>query len=325
MREYLKRMMQLPFVRFGIPAVTLIIGIPAWLSAASSPFQTLLSHAAIGESGQLESWFVAALIGAVTALLCLIVLAIGLFSAVPRSSDIATTGATDQIARQQSQLDFDRFTSNVRSILNRIDRRPNCEVERTNIEIKVFDDGSVEYRREHMLSANNEKTVFHAFYEESDATAHPAFHFNDVNLSASSLVAGTDIILLPMENKSHRKEFAMCFIPPLSRNQTIQVEICHSWPEYCRDLIARGRTTFYWQILTSKPQDTVDVAIDLIFPKSMGTITCEVAGVSSQEAHLDCLPNPHGYMVWRFRDPSLPKGAGDLAIECVLERSAAGA
>jgi len=306
------------FARLEIPLIVGIVTLPAWLLETSTPYRELIRPLAVDSHGDLRIWFVAVFVGTFTLSICAIILSVSLI----RTRIIQHTQLNDQLERyrkrERGHADFDRFISNVRTILNRLDRRPNCELERASITIRVFANGDVEYRREHKLSANNEKTVFCAFHEEADASAPPAPCFSDVGLTARSLDSDTEVILLPMENSSHRKEFALCFIPPLSKGQTRVVEICHKWPRYCADLIVAGRTKFFWQTLTLKPDGKTEVFVELQFAQSLGQVDCEIAGGASPRARLDRRSTSLGDTVWRFRDDQFPRGSGELAFECSL-------
>ena len=308
--------------RLAIPAIIGLVALPAWLLETSSPYGGFIKRIAIDPRGDLKTWFVALFVGAIILAICALILCIGLARALAAQRAQPGGRLDNHRHRERGRADFDRFTANVRTILNRLDRRPNCELEMTSITIRVFENGDVEYRREHKLSANNEKTVFCAFHEESDASAPPAPYFSDVGLTARSLDANTDVILLPMENSSHRKEFALCFIPPLSKGQIRTVEICHKWPRYCADLMEAGRTKFFWQTLTLKPNGKMNVFVELQFPQSLGQVECEIAGGAGPRATLERESTPHGGSVWRFRDSQFPRGSGELAFECSLPSAA---
>ena len=308
-----------PSVKYGVPAIILLIGLPAWLFDASTPFRDALSEMAVNADGALKGWFVAALFGAFTVLLCCLIVALGLAGTLFRYRREAATQRPLSASGEMARKDFDRFTSNVRLILNKFDKRPNCEMESAHVTVKILSNGNVEYRRAHRLRANNENTVFNAFHEEADSSALPAYNFLDIGLEVTCLDDGCSTILLPMQNKSHYKEFAICFIPPLARGQTRNVEICHAWPRFCSDLIQRGRTTFHWQTLTTKPGSTMEATVELSFPAEWSNVACEIMGSCGPDGGLKRHVGPFGGVTWIFHDPQLPVGAGPLAIECVLD------
>lgn len=306
-----------PVIGVWISAIIIIVGGPAWLLNTSSPYQQFLSGLAISKSGTLDAWFIALVVGIlVIALFSVVACLVLAFSLSKTRKQLSEVPRSDRRGRR----DFDRFTGSLRSVIQRLDRRPNCETELFHVELRIFENGNVEYKRTHSLRANNEKTVFHVLYEEADASAEAAPYFCETGLAVKSLDPGTEAILLPTENTTHRKEFAICFIPPLSKGQARRVEISHTWPGYCSDLVKSGRTSFYWQNMTANPAGTIDACVELRFPPAWKGVICRNSGASSARSQLEKADCPYDGVAWVLRDPELPS-TGELSIECVLENA----
>ncbi|MEA3047548.1 MAG: hypothetical protein QOJ53_1880, partial [Sphingomonadales bacterium] len=303
MPRFVEWVRQHPILRFWVPAVILVIGIPAWLLNASSPFQTPLSSIAVDKTGALEAWFIALIVGMMVLLICSAIGCVAFASSLYKTRKAV---AATPLSPNRGQREFEHFTANLRSVIQRFDRRPNCETEIFKAEIRIFENGDVAYKRTHALRANNQKTAFHVVYEEADATAPAALYFSQTGLAIKSLDAGTDAILLPTENTTHRKEFAICFIPPLSKGQVRNIEISHTWPGYCSDLVKSGRTNFYWQNMTVELAGTMDACVELKFPSTWKNVVCRNVGASSAKAHLVSTPSFYDGIVWTLRDPELP-------------------
>lgn len=313
-----------PFISVAIPLLFALIGAPVWLGEVGSLYALPLSKVAVSQSGIIETWFlsiaIAVTIWAITSSIVSIFLWKSLSKKTQDNRNLSKK--LSSLSQNPPRGDLNAIMSRMRSMVNKVDKRPNCESVSILVRVTVMENGDVDYVRAHKLCAKYEKTFFHILYEESDASGSGALGFEQTELSVTTPDVSAEVVMIPTENLPHRKEFAIFFVPPLAKGEERVVEIRHKWPGYAADLISNGQTTFYWQTLTSMPTSHMATDVEIYFVPKLGAVECAVIGPSSNQSQLTRSLGPTGGAIWKFLDPTFPLGTGELLLECKLSQTA---
>lgn len=179
---------------------------------------------------------------------------------------------------------------------------PRLFIEKSIVNIHIFNDGSAKEESEVSLLCTNGSVHYWKYWVEYDDPIDQKLFYENFSLEVKDQTSGTALTFIRCMDGPQKKEFAIGF-SELKKDETLELNVKATIPNYFSKLINENIADYYWKYETHPSGRVANNTYRFIFEKSIGDIHAELVGnVPAPANTLLNRTDDQNHIIWTYHN-----------------------